>query len=341
VHLVGTPGNGTLRYDAAAPEIVVPGLGGYTFKATNAQLKGSILSINTDISANVNSDRLTVGKFDFASLPFALQWWHRRFTLSAANTTLWGGENGIGLLYDPAEHPAWQLNGTLKKADVHDVVRSFVPWLDVDADGSVSVGYLFGQDRDRQPTATVHGALTYGRIGGVDLFTRVLQALAAAEPSLAIANALALVPAPRTGKGTRVDSLFFEAVPHGDAYDIGSLALVTGDFRLDADGSHAPKANGLALEGTLIIPASVADKLAASAAWIAPLRAGNALLVVPVVIRGKLPQLTVALAPGYADTLARAKRGEPVTATTPKIPRHVGSDNIAIIPGDPKAAANE
>ena len=330
----GKPGGGLMRYEARAPSVVVPALGGYTIRIDEPDFKGSLVAINADISASVGGTRVRIGDFELDAVPFGIQWWRDKLTVSTANTTMWDGENDGSASYKPATHPEFTISGRVKNAKAPRMAAGLVRSLGLDWDGASSLAFTAGQDAARSPYLSAHVSLLSGRLGGVDLFARVLEALAAADPALALPDAAQLVPRPRIGSGTRVDKLFFEIDRQAGVFEIGGLFLHADEFRLDGDGRYTP-ADGLRLEGTVAIPAAIASRLAASAPWLASLRAGDAPLFVPVVVAGTPASPTLALAPGYADLLARARRGEAVVAPVAKEVRHVGRDNLALIPADP------
>lgn len=178
-----------------------------------------------------------------------------------------------------------------------------------------------------------------GRLGNIDLFPSVITQMEKAEPKLAPAKASAWVPAPRKGKGTRLDRFFFEiardpANPSGAL--LGGLYLLADDFRFDADGRYESSGQ-LKLEGSVVLPALVAEKLVAAVPAMAKLRGGAGNIVVPVVVTGTTAVPVVRLASGYAELLAAAGRGEEVAAPPIRETHHVGDDNLATIPADPKS----
>ncbi|MFN2377898.1 MAG: hypothetical protein ABR538_15290 [Candidatus Binatia bacterium] len=334
--LKGHPGRGLLNFEAKAPAIEVPALGGYTVRVDEAGLKGALLAINADVSVSLVSGTLRVGDFDLGSMPVGVRWWRDKLTVSNSNTNLWEGSNDAGLAYLPAEHPAFTFAGRVSNAKAPAMAAGLVPWLALDVDGASSASYSVGQDSSRQPIWSARASLVTGRLGGADLFARTLEVLAGADPALASAEAAGLLPKPRSGTGTRVDKLFFQLEKKGDDFEVGGLYLRGGKFQLDGDGRFSRGA-GLQLQGTMTIPAEAADKLQASAPWIAPLRAGGADLHVGVVVSGPPSSPVLTLAPAFADLLARAKRGEAVSATGVYEARQVGDPNLATIPADPSA----
>jgi hypothetical protein len=327
----GKPGEGLLRHEARAPLITLPALGGYDVRIEDATLSGSLAAINAEVAISIRAKRTVIGGIDLGQLPIGFRWWEKRVMVTNSNSKLFDGENDGTLTYEPAKHPEFVFQGRVKNADAALMLKSVVPSLDLEVDGKGSVAFAVGQDQARTPQFAFHGSLSLGRIGGADLFGQALGALAKADPALALPAGT--VPPPRKGEGTRVDRWFFEADRKGEVVEIGGLFLVAGDFRIDGDGTYS-RTGGLDLGGTVGIPKAAADQLVAAAPWIAPLRRADSLYV-PVKVKGPLSKLTVELAPGFADVLAKAKRGEAVEAIGIHNVKHVGPDNLAIIPGDP------
>ncbi|HEY2772500.1 MAG TPA: hypothetical protein VGK20_00475 [Candidatus Binatia bacterium] len=335
----GVPGKGGFRLFANAPSLDVPLLGGWPVHVTNAAFSGSLLAINAEVALSIRPGDMRLGNLDLGSIPFGLQWFEGTFRVSNGFSTLWNGDSTGALSYTPADHPKFSVTGQVKHADVKQMVAAVAPQLGLDVDGAGAATSELGQDKDRNPVWNAHASLVAGRIGNLDLAARVVDALAAADPALPHAADLAsLLPHSRKGTiGTRVDRLFLELSRSADVYSIGGLVLHSGDFQLDADGSWS-QAAGLALDGTVAVPGAVASRLAQSASWLAPLVDVQAGMIVPVTISGPSSSPTVALAPGYSDLLAKARRGEPVTRPPIKNVRHVGTSSVfGTIPGDPNA----
>jgi hypothetical protein len=333
VTLKGLASQAQLRYEATAPTIDVPGLGGYPVHLDKPKVVGSLLAINAEASASFREENLRVGDLSLGSLPLGIQWFREELMVSTANTTLWGGDNDMTLSYKPAEHPAFIMSGRLIGAKAPTMLEKLAPWTGLQVEGTGAVAYVFGQDAERNPRWGVHATLGTGRIGNIDLFARVFDALAGLDPALRPADP-SLIPVPRLGTGTRIDKLFFETVPSGDGYDIGGLFLRASDFQIDADG-HVSAASALQLDGTMMIPPAAVDQLASAAPWLAPLRIEGGPIFVPIVVGGTTAAPTVQLGADYPALVAAAKRGETVTAPRKKDPRHVGADNVAKLPGDP------
>jgi len=340
VTFAGTPGESQLRYEASAPQLEVPALGGNTIRVTAPTILGNVLAINTDVSASVKGTSLRVGDLDFGSVPVGIQWWRERVSATSAGITLWGGKFDNSASYKPESHPEFGISGRLAKAEAATMLAAVAPSLGLDASGAASLSWSFGQDASRNPLWTVHASLLSGRLGNLDLFARVYDALVAADASLATADASTLLPKPRKGDGTRVDKLFFEIARNGEHYDLGGLSLAGEEFRFDADGNWS-KQDGLRLDGTVALPQAFAAKLTATAPWLSSLVSPVGVLVVPVAIGGTSAAPTVALTPAYVAMLASARRGEAVTPPQAKDPRHVGADNLGPIAGDPKSTDYE
>lgn len=332
--LTGTPGKSMLRYEARAPSIDVPLLGGYNVHMNNTKIVGSLLAINADASASFMPESWTVAGVSMESLPSGILWFRNKVMYNASNSKLWGGDNDITISYKPEEHPAFSVGGRLAGADAKTMISRLVPWLGLAVEGGGNIAYDFGQDAERKPRWTVHGSLVAARIANVDLFGRTLDALAAADASIRTGEITADIPRPNRGEGMRVDQAFLEIEKTGDVFAIGGMKVRAGEFQLDADGEIS-EAAGVKLDGTVAIPAASADKLVASSPWLASLRGTGGPLFVPVVITGPPATPTIALGPGYAELLASAKRGDAVTAPVAKKPRHVGEKEIAGIPGSP------
>lgn len=333
--LKGSPGEGRLRFDARAPTMEVAGLGGYAIQIQAPKFRGNMLDINAEFATSVRGDSVRVGQFELGALPVGLSWWRGAFSANSQNTSLWGGENDAVLTYRPELHPSWVLSGKLVKATAPELVKGVAPWLGLDVEGSSSAVYTLGQDDAGVPYLSAHASLLAGRIGNVDLFARLMDALSAADPALAISDVATLLPQPRRGSGTRVDRLFFETAQVADGYDVGRMMLKGGDFQLDADG-RCGRDGSLRLEGSMTIPDPVAAKLLASAPWLSRLTFEGGRLFVPIVIAGTTAAPTVALDQDYGRLLANARAGQPVTAPGVKQTRSVGVENLSTIPGDPK-----
>ncbi len=336
IKFAGTPGTGMLRYEARAPSVEVPALGGYTIRVTAPKLQGSLLAVNADVSMSMRPEKLRIGDLDLGPLPVGVQWWRDSLSASTSNTTLWGGKNDGQASYKPANHPEFAVSGRLASAEAPAMVAALAPWVGVDVAGAAALSYSLGQDATRTPLWSAHASLSAGRLGGIDLFARVLEALGAADPALRVADAAAMAPKPRQGKGTRVDRWFFEIARSGEDFTLGAMLLRGGDFQLDADGNFS-RTKGLRLQGTVAIPEAVVAKLAASAPWFSSLGVAGTGAFVPVMITGTPAAPKLELDPSFVELLARAKRGEAVTATGAREVKHVGADNLATIPGDPAA----
>ncbi|MFN2424937.1 MAG: hypothetical protein ABR587_00670 [Candidatus Binatia bacterium] len=337
ITLKGKPGGGLIRYEASAPSIVVPGTGGYTIRVTEPKLQGSLVAINADVSASVRGTSVKIGEYELGALPVGVTWWRDKLTSSSSNTELWGGENDGSFSYIPAEHPKFTASGRIKSAKAPEMAAEVAPALGLDVDGSSSLAFTFGRDPDGTGYLTAHASLVTGRLGGVDVFARVMAELAAVDAALSLPDVAAVVPQPRSGAGTRVDRLFFEVDRTPDAFDIGGLYLRAGEFQLDGDGRFT-HADGLLVEGVVTVPADVASRLVASAPWLASLRPDDAApLTVPVIVSGKPASLSVSLAPGYAALLAQAKGGDKPGMPARRDVRHVGREGLPNIPGNPAA----
>jgi hypothetical protein len=336
----GKVGESMLRYEATAPQIDLPGFGGWPLRLTDAKLQGGILEVNADVAASIGGRTLRLGELELPRVLGGLQWWRQSFNVVTQKTPLWNGTHTASLGWKPAEHPAFSISGTLTGAEAPSMIAVLLPDLGLDVDGRASMSYSFGQDAARAPKWTVHGSLMAGRLGNVDFVARLLDALAAADPALALPDAASLVTPPRSGKGTRVDRLFLEVEKRGDGFDLGGVLLDSGEFAFEGDGRWSPAA-GLALDGTVALPAAVIGKLVEAAPWIAALRSAGGTMVVPVTVRGATSAPVVALGADYADRIGRARRGEAVSAPAPRETRHVGVDGIPSIPGDPAQIGNE
>jgi len=329
----GTPGKSQIKYEARAPSMSIPGMAGYDVQLTKPRIVGALLAINADVSASFLPERVVFGGMDLGKLPWGMSWYKEKLLVSAANTKIWNGDNDVSLTYTPAEYPAFSIVGQLVSADAAAMARTFLPKLGLAVEGTGATAYAITRDAAGALEWIVHGSVSVGSISNYDLYSRAIEALGDADPAIRVGELAAMLPQPRHGEGTRVDRFYFEADRKGDVYTIGGLLLRGEDFRFDADGEYSDAA-GLRLDGTFAVPQAAAEKLTASASWLSALRSSDGAMYVPIVITGKPADPTVALAPGFADTLARAKRSEPVTAPVRKLPRHVGQ-KLGTIPGDP------
>lgn len=330
----GEPGESILRYEASAPVIDLPAWGGWPVHIEGAKLSGGILEVNLDASASVRCTGLRVGDLVLPPVPGGLQWWRGALTFATAKVPVWDGTVTMSIGYKPAEHPAFSMSGALIGTKAEQAAAVLLAPLGLDVDGRASMAWTFGQDGERHPKWTVHGSLLNGRVGNVDLVAKALDALAAADASLALSDAASLVPQPRKGKGLKVDRLFVEVEKKDGVFLLGGLVLGSGDFGFEGDGSWTP-AGGLDVAGTLTIPEPVAARLVAAAPWLAALRSPGGVLLVPLLVRGPTASPSVALDPSFATLLAAAHRGDAVAPVQPRAARHVGVDNLASIPGDP------
>lgn len=330
----GKPGESLLRYEAGAEKIEIPGIGGWPIALTKAKLQGGILEVNTDISASVSAHAVGVGDLEIPMVIAGVQWWRDSFSVMTQKTPLWRGTHTGALSYKPAEHPAFSISGAVVGAESVMMTQALVPFLGLDVDGRSSMSYSFGQDAARVPKWTVHGSLVSGRLGNLDLPARVLEAVAGTDPALKLADAASLVKLPLRGTGTRVDRLFFEVEKGAEAFELGSVVLVSGEFVFEGDGRWS-KAAGLSLDGTVALPQAVVEKLVAAAPWSAALRLPGGAMLVPVTLRGPSSAPVLALDPSYAERVGRARRGEAVEPPAAREIRHVGSEGLAKIPGDP------
>lgn len=336
----GKAGDSILRYEATAPSIDLPAYGGWPVHVDNAKLAGGILEVNFDASASVQPGALRVGDLVLPPVPGGLQWWRNAFTFATSKTPVWGGQGTLSIGYKPAEHPAFSISGALVRVKADEAAAVLLAPLGLDVDGKASMAWSFGQDGARVPKWTVHGSLTSGRLGNVDFFAKVLDALAAAEPSLALRDAASLVPRPRAGAGTRVDRLFLEVAKKDGGFELGGILLGSGEFGFEGDGRWSLQ-DGLAVEGVATLPPAVAARLAEAAPWVAALRSEGGAMMVPVTVRGTTAAPVVALDALHAALVAKARRGEPAAPPAPRTVRHVGIDGLASIPGDPNAQYEE
>jgi hypothetical protein len=336
----GVPGDSQLRYEATAPRIDLPALGGWSVSLDQAKLSGGILEVNTDVSVSFGYRTMRLGHLELPYFPGGLQWWRDVLQVTTANSTLWKGAYTATFTYKPEQHPAFSTTGKLVNAEPAPLLAALAPHLGLDADGRASITYVFGQDEQRKLRWTVQASLMDGRLANVDLVARVLEALAAADPALVLDDAASLLPKPRKGQGMAVDRLFFAVERRGDRYELGGLIFDSGVFRFEGDG-HWSASGGLVLDGQLAIPEDVAARFAARAPWSAKLRVAGAAMLVPVTLRGPTSSPTVALAPGYAADLAKAARGESVTPPALREERRVGEENLPSVPGDPTQAVYE
>lgn len=340
VEFAGSPGESLLRYDATAPSIVVPALGGYTVRLGEPKIHGNLAAINTEVSASIRSKSVRVGDLDLGDLPLGLTWWRKKLLVSAANSRLWGGSNDTTLVYEPSQHPAFGIVGRVSSAVAGDLAAGIAPTLGLDVEGSGSFAFRIQQDRDFKRTFQSTLSLRAGRFSTAALFAETLAALTSAQPSLSSAAAEALVAATRQDKGTRVDGLFLEAVsrdstwPLATALDLGGVFLRRGDFQFDGDGELS-SSKACNVEGTVTFPADVADALAVGAPWLSTLRGPGGTLVVPVTLSGSVAAPKVALAASYTELLSQARAGAAVTAPEPRRVRHLDVGALAPIPGDP------
>lgn len=325
---------GALAYDASAPSIVVPGLGGNSIRLEEPRLVGNLLAINAEVAVSIRARKVEVAGIDLESIPVGIRWWRNSLSFSTNNTRLWGGESDGSGRYEVATHPEFQSSGRVKGAEAARMAEALVPDLDLDVDGASSMTFHFTVDAEQKTHLAAHASLLNGRLGGFDLFAWLLEALGKTDPALAAPELAELAPRPRAGQGTRIDKLFVELDERPDGFALGGLFARAGEFQVDGDGAFSP-ATGLHLETTVAVPAAVASRLVEAAPWLSSLRAADSALYVPVVIDGPAASPTLGLAAGYADLLARARQGEAVTAPGVHDVEHVGPDNLPSIPGAP------
>ena len=340
VEFSGSPGQSLLRYDASAPSIVVPALGGYTVRLGEPKIHGNLAAINTEVSASILSKSVRVGHLDLGDVPIGLSWWRKKLLVSAANSRLWGGANDTTLVYEPSQHPAFAIVGRVSSAVAGDLAAGLAPTFGFDVEGSGSFAFRIQQERDFKRSFQSTLSLRTGRFASAALFADTLAALKTAQPSLSSAAADTLVAATRQDKGTLVDRLFLEAVsrdstwPLATALDFGGVFLRRGDFQFDGDGGLS-SSKELNVEGTVTFPADVADALAVGAPWLSALRGAGGTLVVPVMISGSIAAPKVMIAGSYAERLSQARSGAAVTAPELRRVRHLDVGALAPIPGDP------
>ena len=333
----GKPGDGQLRYEAKAPSLDLPALGGLAVHAEAPVFNGVLLAINAEATTSLRAASLRVGGVDLGTTPIGLQWWRGALQATTSGSPVWGGKLDNTISYKPAEHPAYSWSGRLSAGRPPEVQAALAPALGVEAEGGVHLAWNFAQDRQGNPSWTVHASLTGGRYGNVDLGVAVLDALASASPGLATSAAAALAPRPhRGGKGTAVQQLFVELAKTPEGMALGGLHLNGNGLILDGDGSWSA-AQGLSVEATVVLPADMTAALVDGAPWLAALRGDGPVLRVPVRIVGPTSAPRVELATGFADVLAAARRGEVVQPVRARDVVHVGQPSIATIPGDPAA----
>lgn len=346
VEFSGSPGASLLRYDAKAPTIVVPALGGYTVRLEEPKIHGNLAAVNTEVSASIDSKSVRVGLLDLGDVPIGLSWWRNKLLVSAANSRLWGGANDTTLVYEPSRHPAFAIVGRVSSAVARDLAAGLAPALGLDVEGSGSFAFRIQQESDFKRSFQSTSSLRAGRFASSSLFADTLAALKAAQPSLSSTAADTLVASTRQDEGTRVDILFLEAVsrdpawPLDAALDIGGVFLRRGAFQFDGDGGLS-SSKELNVEGTVTFPADVADALAVGAPWLAALRGSGGTLVVPVTLSGSVAAPSVALATSYSELLSKARAGVAVTAPDLRRVGHLDVGALAPIPGDPSRDQTE
>lgn len=331
----GKPGESFIAHDLGSGPFELPAMGGHPVRWDSSKITGRLAAINAEASALVRPKGLRVADYALGELPLGLSWWKGVFKLHAANTTIWNGDIDSTLTYDPARHPALRFHGRVDGADAKLALEALLPASGVDGDGVFSLSILRGQDSAAEGYLSLRARLRRGRFGETDLFAATLAALGAGSAALAVADPSAASPKPTTmaPQGTAVDVGDVHLRRTAEGLSVGPVTLAAGDFALDADGS-ATAAGNVDLAGTVKLSAALAAELRAKTPWASALLAEDGAWYVPVRIRGPLARVSVELAPGYDDVLARAGEGAAVTAPARHVPRSYADAELSPFASD-------
>ncbi|HYB98922.1 MAG TPA: hypothetical protein VEC57_07260 [Candidatus Limnocylindrales bacterium] len=325
IEFFGKPGESFIAYDAESPEIFVPAMAGYPVRLKPTRIAGRLAAINGDVIASFRPGSFHVGPFDLGDVGFGLRWFREHLQVNIANTTLWGSDAAVTATYRAPEHPAATFTGKIGPIAMNDLAPRVVPALSLDVEGMGEAAFRAGQDIARNKYFVGRAGIRNGRWGSDNLFEKLMEALAAADPALALPAASAsLVPRHKSGRGTPGDRILFAFAQREQDYEIGGVLVRAGETQLEADG-RMTRDGALQLQGHVHLPAQVTDALVSSAPWAKALRVAPAAgTYVHVFIGGTAAAPTIALTPQYVELVAQAKAGRPVEA-----PRNVAVKSLA------------
>jgi hypothetical protein len=276
------------RYEAKMPSFTWNAWPSTPVSSGPMNVRGSLLAINTDVSASFETNELKVGTIVAKNVLVGSTWWHEKLTITSMNLPMWGGRTDSSAAYEPAAEERWKGGALLHDLDAGVFLPQAMPDLGLRVDGRLD-GSGEGGYRD--------GALWYrGRVGlhegtlGPQSLLRVVasEVIKAAGADPAVLDELATRhPALASDKlAFKRIAIDFQAQPPGTALRIGDLVSDGGTLTLEAtaDATKHVAADGLAV----FVPPVSAD-LAGRVPALARLLSSNGSLQVPVHAEARPP----------------------------------------------------
>lgn len=185
LRVTGTAMEPLFRYEAKVPEIEFRGWQDrLAVKAGPAAVTGSVLAVNTDISASFRADELRVGSARIDDFVFGTSYWRERISVTSLGTSLYGGTIDGSLAIFPKVSSDVLGGGLLRDADVETLIRNVVPGLPVRISGRADIAVQIGSD-EQGPWVVGRAGIHRGRIDGSnwarEIVSRALDDAGAAD----------------------------------------------------------------------------------------------------------------------------------------------------------------
>jgi hypothetical protein len=308
MRVLGPPEEPLIRYEMRVPTLTFPAWAPrLLLEAGPVDVRGSLLAVNTDISASFDSKNLRVGTVHTDSIVFGISYWRDKITVSALDSPQYGGRFDGSLAVFPKVSSDLAAGGMLRDGDAATVLANAIPSLGVQIGGRFDGSAQLSSGDDGESLRGRVG-IHRGRLAGANWMRELLSAaFSAAGESAALDD---FSKSRRTVMGvdaTQFDRMAVDFETRGGPVTLARVVLdldggqLRGRGVIGADGS-------VSLDAALWPDAELAKALLATSETFGRARDRTGRMVLPCSVRVASNVSTIALTPDAAAVLAP---GEP------------------------------
>ena len=298
------------RYDASAESVRFDGFPGVPVSSAKVQVAGSLLAVNADVSGSFTTHRLQVGSVQLEHILIGANWWRDKLNVTTLGHRAWDGKLDAAVSYSPKESPDASGGGLLHGVDAKEALAAFFPDLNAGVEGRL--------DATVQGGYGAQGFWYEGRFGlkkgsiakaPVRAVADSVVSTAGGDPTAndSLAAALPVLSSERTPLDEVVGAFSSRQVP--TAFEITEVQ--SDGVRLRATGTLS-EGRRVEAAGVATFSDPVAGALAGNAPVLAKLAAPDGSVSVPFRAQGVVTDFTIALDPGFAAVVEKARTGEAV-----------------------------
>lgn len=314
LRVTGNAAEPLLRYEMRVPHAAFDAWPeSLPIKGGPIAVTGSLLAINTEISASCDARNLEIGTAKVPALQFGVSYWREKLGVTSLDTPLYGGTLLTSYAIYPKTSPRVAGGGLLRDGDAAVVHKNVAPDLPIDLGGRIDVAMQISAN-DGDPWWVGRVGVHRGRLGGANWAREIIaKALAAAGAPEDAMNRVIVAERPLVGaaEATLFDRIAADVDARGGSISLPRVVVTLSRAQFRGRGAIASDSS-IAIDGALWLEDSVAEKLVQVSPAFGRARDAEGRTVLPATVKLTAGGTEISLTPELVAMLTGEGDGAPL-----------------------------